>query len=88
MLRGEAWQKSDLGGAGAIEGVGLQDVSAGLQELSVDVSNDIRAGDDQQVVVPPQLMRVLLVPITPEVLLTQPEPPHESVLYADRQQEA
>ncbi len=88
MLRGEAWQKSDLGGAGAIEGVGLQDVSAGLQELGVDVGNDIRAGDDQQVVVAPQLMRVLLVPVTPEVLLSQPEAAaHESVPYANPQQE-
>jgi len=69
---------TDLGGASAIEGVGLQNVSASLQELGVDVSNDVRAGDDQQIVVAPQLVRVLLVPITPEVLLTQPEPaPHE-----------
>ncbi len=66
-------QQSDLGGAGAIEGVGLQDVSAGLQKLGVDVGDDVRAGDDQQVVVAPQLMRVLLVAITPEVLLSQPE---------------
>ena len=67
-----AWE-CDLGGAGAIEGVGLQDVSAGLQELIVNVGNDIRAGDDQQVVVAPQLMRVLLVAVAPEVLLSQPE---------------
>jgi len=86
MLRGEAMQKSDLGGAGAIEGVGLQDVSAGLQELGVDVGDDIRACDDQQVIVAPQLMRVLLVPITPEVLLTQPEAAHEFVPYTDPQQ--
>ena len=46
----------DLGGAGAIEGVSLQDVSTGGQELIVDVSNDIRAGDDQQVIVASQLM--------------------------------
>ena len=46
----------------------------------MDVSNDIRSGDDQQVVVAPQLMRVLLVPITPEVLLSQPEAAHETQL--------
>jgi len=39
----------------------------------VDVGNDIRAGDDQQVIVAPQLMRVLLVAIAPEVLLSQSE---------------
>ncbi len=39
----------------------------------MDVSDDVRAGDDQQVVIAPQLMRVLLVAITPEVLLSQPE---------------
>jgi len=86
-VRCEASQQSDLGGAGAIEGVSLQDVSAGLQELGVDVSNDIRAGDDQQVIVAPQLMRVLLVAITPEVLFSQPEAAHESMSYADPQQE-
>ena len=61
-----------LGGAGAIEGVGLQDVSPSFQELVVDASNDVGAGDDQQVVVALQLIRMALVPITPEVLLTQP----------------
>ncbi|KAA6426367.1 MAG: hypothetical protein FRX49_03478 [Trebouxia sp. A1-2] len=35
----------------------LIDVSASLQELIVDVGDDIRAGDDQQVIVAPQLMR-------------------------------
>ena len=64
--------KADLGGAGAIEGVGLQDVGTRLQELIVDVSDDIRAGDDQQVVVAPQLMGMGLVPLPPEVLLSQP----------------
>ena len=64
--------KADLGGAGAVEGVGLQDVGTSLQELIVDVSDDVRAGDDQQVVVAPQLMGMGLVPLPPEVLLSQP----------------
>ena len=38
----------------------------------MDASNDVGAGDDQQVVVALQLIRMALVPITPEVLLTQP----------------
>ncbi len=89
MLRGGALQVSDLGGTGAIEGVGLQDVSAGLQELGVDVGDDVRAGDDQQVVVAPQLMRVLLVAITPEVLLSQPKAAaHEVVPYAGPKQKS
>ena len=62
----------NLGGASAIEGVGLQDVSTSCQELIVDVSNDIRAGDDQQVIVAPQLMGMRLVPLPSEVLLSQP----------------
>ena len=62
---------ADLGGASAVEGVGLQDVGPSFQELVVDTSNDVGAGDDQQVVVALQLIRVALVPIPPEVLLTQ-----------------
>ena len=61
-----------LGGAGAIEGVGLQDVSPSFQELIVDASNDVRASDDQQIIIALQLIRMALVPIPPEVLLTQP----------------
>ena len=61
-----------LGGAGAVEGVGLQDVSPSFQELIVDASNDVGAGDDQQVIVALQLIRMALVTIPPEVLLTQP----------------
>ena len=61
-----------LRGAGAIEGVGLQNVGTSCQELIVDVSNDIWAGDDQQVIVALQLIRMALVPLSPEVLLTQP----------------
>ncbi len=53
----------------------------------MDVSNDIRAGDDQQVIVAPQLMRVLLVAIAPEVLLSQPEAAaHETQLQCHRPQ--
>ena len=61
-----------LGGAGAVEGVGLQDVGPGCQELVVDAGNDVGAGDDQQVVVALQLIGVALVPLPPEILLTQP----------------
>ena len=61
-----------LGGTGSIEGVGLQDVGPSFQELIVDTSNDVGAGDDQQVVVALELIRVALVLITPEVLLVQP----------------
>ena len=61
-----------LGGAGAVEGVGLQDVSPRFKELVVDGSNDVGAGDDQQVIVALQLIRMALVPIPPKVLLTQP----------------
>ena len=61
-----------LRSAGAIEGVGFQNVSTSFQELIVNASNDIRAGDDQQVIVALQLMRMGLVAITSEVLLRQP----------------
>ena len=61
-----------LGGAGAIEGVGLQDVGPSCQKLVVDAGNDVGPSDDQQVVVALQLIRMALVPIPPEVLLTQP----------------
>ena len=65
-------RSANLGGAGAVEGVGLQDVGPSFQELVVDASNDVGAGDDQQVIVALQLIRMALVPITPKVLLTQP----------------
>ena len=66
-----AWG-ADLGGAGAIEGVSLQDVSSSFQELIVDASNDVGAGDDQQVIIALQLIRMALVAIPSEVLLAQP----------------
>ena len=72
---------ADLRGAGAIEGVGLQDVSPSLQKLVVNVRDDVRAGDDQQIVVAPQLMGMILVAIPSEVLLCQPAwhpHPHQS----------
>ena len=66
------YQPSDLRCASTIESVGFQDVSASFQELVVNVSNDIRAGDHQQIIIAPQLMMVILVSLTPEVLLSQP----------------
>ena len=38
----------------------------------MDVGNDIRAGDNQKVIVAPELMMVALVSLTPEVVLCQP----------------
>ena len=67
-----------LRGAGAIECVGFQNVSTSSQELIVDVCDDVRAGDDQQVIVALQLMRMALVAVTPEVLLCQPEQSHDT----------
>ncbi len=67
-----------LGGAGAVEGVSLQNVSTSLQEVIVDVSNDIRASYDQQVVVASQFIRMTLVTFSSEVLLCQPDG-HEHV---------
>ena len=63
---------SHLGCAGAVEGVSFQNVSSSLQELIVNVCNDVRAGDDQQIIVAPELMMVILIPITPEILFCQP----------------
>ena len=71
QLSEEKWG-ADLGGSGAVEGVGLQNVGPGCQELVVDAGNDAGAGDDQQVVVALQLIGVALEPGPPEVLLTQP----------------
>ena len=69
---GKPGKPIDLRGAGAIEGVGLQDVSSSLQELIVDVRDDIRAGDDQQIIVAPQLVGVVPVALSSKILLCQP----------------
>ncbi len=61
-----------LRSAGPIEGVGFKNVSTSLQELSVDVSNDVWACVDQQVIVAPELMRVRFIAIPSEVLFSQP----------------
>ena len=61
-----------LGGAGAIEGVGLQNISTSFQEIVMDVSNDIRTCNDQQIIVALQFVRVGLVALASEILLSQP----------------
>ena len=60
-----------LGDAGAVEGVGLDDVGAGLQISQVDGLNNVRACNDQQVIVALQLVAVGFEALTPEVLLLQ-----------------
>jgi len=62
-----------LGGAGAIEGVGLQNISTSYEEVIMDISNDIRTRDDQKIIIAPQFIRMILVTIAPEVLFCQPD---------------
>lgn len=59
------------GDGGAVERVGFNDVSAGLQVGSVDLCNDVGPGDHKQVVVALELSVVALVAVTAEVSLLQ-----------------
>ena len=47
-----------LGNGRCAEGVGLDDVGAGLQVLLVDVANDVRSRQHEQVVVAPEVDRM------------------------------
>ncbi len=75
------------GHPGGGEGVGLQDVGAGLQVRPVDGPDDVRAGDPQEVVVPLQRLRVVGPPLAAEVRLIQlvalDHGPHGPVQHQD-----
>jgi len=57
----------------AVEGVGLEDVGAGVEVGAVDVPDDGRLGDDEQVVVALELPGVILEAFAAVVLLLQLE---------------
>jgi hypothetical protein len=48
-----------LGNAGRVEGVGFDDVGAGLQIVTVNCLDDLRPGEQQQVVVAFQIVRMV-----------------------------
>ena len=49
------------------EGVGLDDVGAGLEILAVDAADDVGAGQHQQVVVAAQILRVIREALAAEI---------------------
>ena len=55
----------------AVEGVGLEDVGAGVEVGAVDVADDGRLRDDEQVVIALQLAGVVLEAVAAVVLLLQ-----------------
>jgi hypothetical protein len=60
-----------LGGSIAGEGVGLDDVRAGVQIRGVDGANDLRPGEREQVAVALQLARPVGEALAPPVRLAQ-----------------
>mmetsp|Transcript_656 Transcript_656/g.1781 ORF Transcript_656/g.1781 Transcript_656/m.1781 type:complete len:563 (+) Transcript_656:3249-4937(+) len=60
-----------LADCGAVEGVGLNDVSARLKVGSVDLCNDVWPCEHKNVVVAFQLMAVVLVALATEILLLE-----------------
>ncbi len=39
----------------------------------MDISNDIRTGNDQKIIIAPQFIWVILVTVAPEILFCQPD---------------
>jgi hypothetical protein len=62
-----------LADAGAVEGVGLDDIRAALQVRGVDLGNHVWPSDHEHIVVALELVAVLRVALAAEVLLLQLE---------------
>ena len=60
-----------LAEAGGVECVGFDEVGAGLVILPVDVADDVRSGEYQQVVVAAQFVRMLAQALAAEIVLAQ-----------------
>ena len=60
-----------LGDARRVEGVGLDEVRPRLEVRRVDLGDDRRLGEDQQVVVPPEIARVVPEPLAAERCLVE-----------------
>ena len=56
-----------LGNGRRTEGVGFNDIRSGLQELHVDLFDDLRPGDDQQVIVALEVGRMVSKPRSAEI---------------------
>ena len=80
-------EKLALGDAGAGERVGLDDVRSGLQEPPVNVLNDVRPRDRQDVAVVEQVLFVALEPGATRIGLLQPiatdRGPHRAINDGD-----
>ena len=61
----------DLGDSGGAEGVGLDDIRTGLEVGLVDVADDLRLGERQQIVVALQVARPVLEAFPPVAVLVQ-----------------
>ena len=75
------------GDGGGVEGVGLDDVRAGLEVRAVDVRDDLRPGEREEVVVPLEVPRPVGEPLAAVVPLVEPvgldHRPHGAVQHQD-----
>ena len=83
LVRHVLEQVVGLGDRRAAERIGLDDVGAGREILAVDLVDDVRTGEDQQVVVALEVLRVVPEPFAAEVrlreLVTLDHRPHRAV---------